>query len=428
MCLLPFIDAHLKVDGVADNVDFRRLEIIEEVTVVPVGVAHSVLILRKAFVHVGLVVHVTFLHVEQAGQVIGRIDRIAHPGDVSDVILLALIHFDIDVDMLRVDVPYAVLQDGRITETIFVVLRDEFLLVFRPAFGSELLRLQEAGQFSGFMRLAECSLCEQRTLDFLVAQLIVAFDYYLVYLEFLLLVHVNIQDYLVLGSDIVTLTDIDFGILVAFLIKVLLGENPGPVDHVRRDLSALQQSELLLHVLSFRLLQAVVVDGGDAWPWCKMYLQIDVVAHDGVCRDGNVGEESMLPVAFHGIRDSRPRYLQLLSDAEPGYACKDIILIALDTGNGQSCEFVGLRRTGISDVWVYDFLLCACRKCYSGEGKEQQHLIYIRHLSRNLFVFVFFYLFLCLSEPSLPALEARDGFLQVVFAEVGPVGITEVKF
>ena len=140
------------------------------------------------------------------------------------------------------------------------------------------------------MRLAECSLCEQRTLDFLVAQLVVAFDYYLVYLQFLLLVYVNIQDYLVLGSDIVTLTDIDFGILVAFLIKVLLGENPGPVDHVRRDLSALQQSKLLLHVLSFRLLQAVVVDGGDAWPWCKMYLQIDVVAHDGVCRDGNVGE------------------------------------------------------------------------------------------------------------------------------------------
>ena len=54
--------SHLEVYGVADDVHFSRLQVIEQVTAVPILVPDGILILRKPLVHVLLIVHVAFLH------------------------------------------------------------------------------------------------------------------------------------------------------------------------------------------------------------------------------------------------------------------------------------------------------------------------------------------------------------------------------
>ena len=147
--LRSFGDAHLQIDAIANDVHFHGVELIEQITVVPIGITHGVLVLGESLVQVFLVVDVALLHVEDVAQAhyvtytIGRINRVAHPCDVTDVVLPAFVDFHIDVDMLRIGIPHAVLKDDGIAITVFVVFLDELLLVFLPALGSELLGLEE---------------------------------------------------------------------------------------------------------------------------------------------------------------------------------------------------------------------------------------------------------------------------------------------
>ena len=145
MSLRTFRDTHLQIDAVANDVHLDGVELIEQITVVPIGITHGVFILCESLVEVLLVVDVAFLHTENVGQSlyvahpIGWIHRVAHPRDVADEVFLTLVHLHIDVDVLRVDVPHAVLDDDGIAEAVFVVFLDEFLLIFLPAIGRELL-------------------------------------------------------------------------------------------------------------------------------------------------------------------------------------------------------------------------------------------------------------------------------------------------
>ena len=122
MCLRALKDTHLKVDGVTHDVHLRRIEPVEQVAIVPISVAHSIFILGKALVQVLLVIHIALLHVEQAAQIVGRIYCIAHPGDVSDIILLSFIHLEQHVYVLGVVVPHAVFQQFGITIAQLVIL------------------------------------------------------------------------------------------------------------------------------------------------------------------------------------------------------------------------------------------------------------------------------------------------------------------
>src|SRR3712207_8517674 len=60
-------------------------------------------------------VYVSFLHVEQKGEVVGVVNRVAHPRDVADVIFLAFVQLDIDIHVLVVHIPDTVFQDRKST-------------------------------------------------------------------------------------------------------------------------------------------------------------------------------------------------------------------------------------------------------------------------------------------------------------------------
>ena len=136
-------NTHLEVDGVADDIDFRRVEVIEQVSVVPVGITHGILVLGESLLEQLLVIDVTLLHAQQGVQVVRRIDRVAHPCDVTDVVTLAFVNLQIDADMTVIDIPYGVLDDDGIAEAQLVVFLYQVLLVLLVALIGKLLRLQE---------------------------------------------------------------------------------------------------------------------------------------------------------------------------------------------------------------------------------------------------------------------------------------------
>ena len=139
MCLLSLEDTHLEVYRVANDVHLGRLQVVEQVSVVPIHVAHGILVFGESLAQQLLVIHVALLEVEQAAQVVGAVDGVAHPCDVAHIVFLAFVNLHVDVHVLVVDVPHAVLQYHGIAVAVFVVLLYEVLLVRLPVLGSELL-------------------------------------------------------------------------------------------------------------------------------------------------------------------------------------------------------------------------------------------------------------------------------------------------
>ena len=278
--LRTFLDAHLEVDAVAHDVHLCWLQVVEQVAVVPIHIAHGIFILRQAFLHQLLVVDITLVHAQHAAQLVGRVHGVAHPRDVTKVILRAFVHFDVDADMLVVDIPYAVFQDGGVSIAVFVVFVDKLLLVFLPTFRGELLGFEESGELAGLVRFRQGALLEQSAFDFRVLQCLVSLDDNLAHFHLLLLVDVDVEYHLILASDVFALVDGDFSVFESFVIEVFLGKDLCAVNHVRCNLATLEQTQFSLHVFALRLLQSCIVNSGYARTRGQVDVQVYLVADE----------------------------------------------------------------------------------------------------------------------------------------------------
>ena len=79
MSLWSFLDTHLKVDAVTHHIYLYRVKLIEKISVVPISVAHGVIIIAKTFLQQCLVIHVTLLHAEHICQGICLIYSVTCP-------------------------------------------------------------------------------------------------------------------------------------------------------------------------------------------------------------------------------------------------------------------------------------------------------------------------------------------------------------
>ena len=158
MCLLSLEDSHLQVDGVAHDVHLCRLQVIEEVSVVPVVVAHGVLIFAESFAEQLLVIHIALLHAEHTVEIVGGEYGVAHPCDVADIVFLSFCDFQIYVHVLGVVFPHAVFQYCGIAVSQLVVFVEQRLLAFLISLRRELGGFQEARQFACLTDLAEGAL------------------------------------------------------------------------------------------------------------------------------------------------------------------------------------------------------------------------------------------------------------------------------
>ena len=286
MCLRTLEYTHLEVDRVAHDVHLCRVERVEEVAVVPVVVAHSVLVFGESLVHKLLVVDVALLHAEHGSEIVGAVYRVAHPCDVAHVVLLAFVHLHAHAHVPVVDVPHRVAHDVCVAVAQLVVLVDELLLVVLPAFGRVfLLELQERSHLARLVSLLEYTFLYYITLYLACGERLVALDEDVAHLHLLLFVDDDVENHLVLVSHVVALHDLYVGVLEALLVEVFLCENLRAVYHVRCNLCALEQSELLLHVRTLRLLQSDVVDGRHARTHLQMDVQISLVVYERVDRD-----------------------------------------------------------------------------------------------------------------------------------------------
>lgn len=88
--LSSFVDSNFEVDGVVVDVDFDRIHAGEDVAVVVVEVCHGVIFVAESFVEEIHVIDISLLHFQDSFHEVRRIDRVADPGDVSEVVFFFL--------------------------------------------------------------------------------------------------------------------------------------------------------------------------------------------------------------------------------------------------------------------------------------------------------------------------------------------------
>ena len=345
--LRTFGDAHLKVDGVSVDIHLHWVYIGEHITIVPVIVAHRIVVFAQTLVHLLLVIDIATLHAQQFLEIFGVDHRIADPGDVAHKIALSLIHLQQDVDMLLIVVPNRVFENCHIPVSQLIIFIHEILFGSLVPFVGKLLRLQETAQFACLVHLGEHTFPEQSTLDFPGRKILVALDDNMADFHLGLLVHVHIQDYLVVTRHIVTLGNIDFRIFVTLLIKIFLCENLGTVNHIGRNLTSLHDAQLGLHILALAFLEPGIVDGTHSGPLGKMDAEVHLGAHDRVGGDGHLREESMAPIPSDSICDFTSRDRDLLSFSESRESDEHIIFVALDSSDTNATDFTVAGGSGV---------------------------------------------------------------------------------
>ena len=361
--MAAFLDTHFQVDAVAHHIHFSGVEVVENVAVVVVEIAHSVFVLGEALMEQCLVVDIAFLHLQDALEDIGVVDRVAHPADVANVIFLSLAQVEVYVHMAIVHLCHTVAFEHGIAVTPGVESLQHVVFVLVILLGKEFLRFEEVQQCAlmGFLHGA---------LEFGGFLGRHAGDIDAVDVHFAALVDVDIHQHAVVGCGVFFLLDVDFGVLESLLVEVALDDDFGAIDHIGRNLTAVLQTEALLEVFAFRLLHAAIADGADARLGGEMNVEVDAVVHDAIGRNLDVGEELLLPVAAHGVSDVGAGNGVDLAHFEAGDALQEVVVVARDFVHGEAAEDVFRGRDTINDVGLTLHIAHLCLS--GGDASEGQ--------------------------------------------------------
>ena len=320
-----FEDTHFQVDGVSYDVDFYGLEAVEEVTVVVVKVADGVFVGHGTLFQQFLVVDVTFLHAEHVVQLFGRIQRVTHPCDIAEVVFVSFFYSHEDVHRTVVVGLDAVFHDHSITVSQFVVFVDDQLLVCFEILFYELFGAEYVDQLVFLVGLLHDALQLLGCYGFITG------DGDFVYLYFLFLVDVNAHDHLVLVGDIILLRDDYVSVLETFVVKVAFDQGLGTVDDVRGYLSSLDHSDSALYIFAFRFLHAMIADLGYTRALRQVDAQPYLVALYLICRDLDIGEQTVTPVALTSLGDLVARNSDGLTYRQTGQSDEYIVFVVLDS-------------------------------------------------------------------------------------------------
>ena len=328
--LLALEDFHLHVDRVGADDDFGRFDLRHQVAVILVerldrhvfGVV--LLAVAQPLVDRLLVVGVARFDAEHALQVAGRVDRVADPCDVADIVLVALRHREVDTQSAVVDRVDRVAQDREVAVAFRVVEVDEVLLVRFVVVLLEFRRLEEVDAL--LVRLLEGAA------QALVLELFVAVEIDLADLDLAFAVDHEGDVHGVLDDGIVLDAHAHLRIAESLLGEIFLDELRILVDHVVRQLSARFELQLLDDVLLAAFADPLAFEepAVDARPFAHGDLHVHAVAVDRGA-DLDVGEQTLVPQLGDHVRDVLARQIDRIARHESRRGLYDGLVEVFDT-------------------------------------------------------------------------------------------------
>ena len=139
MSLWTFSYTHFKVNTITNDIYFRRIKTIEEISVIPILITNGILIPRKTLTKQFLVIDVTLLHIKYSCKIFRRINSITYPCNITDIVFLTFLYLKIYIYMTVIVCTNAILEDSSITKTEFVIFLYKTILSFCETLRSEFL-------------------------------------------------------------------------------------------------------------------------------------------------------------------------------------------------------------------------------------------------------------------------------------------------
>ena len=181
-------------------------------------------------------------------QRIGRIDSIAHPSNVAEVVFFPLIYLNMYVHMLLVGLRDAVLHDVGIAIAPLIEFLDDVLLILGIFVGNKFLGAQEIAELVHFARLGHGTF---HRIDLLAVQSLYV---NVTDLGLVVLVNVNRHVDVILLIGVVGTQDVGRGILEALFLKIVEDNDFGTVNGIRTDLVVFLQADFAFQILALRFL------------------------------------------------------------------------------------------------------------------------------------------------------------------------------
>ena len=298
--LFAFEYADLQVDRVFADDDFGRVDLRGEVALifVEIGDGRFVRIVvgadAQALVHRFFVVNRAFFDTEHPSQFVGFIDRVADPGNIADVVLVAFRNVQRDTHTLVVDRVDRIGDDVGVAETFRIVKVEQQLLVVFEIFFVEFRPPEEVEAFLvGFLEGAAQTF---------VGKFFVACEIDLSDFDFTFAIDDEGHVYGLLQYRVVVDADRYFGVAETFVCVVFVNELRVLVDHVVRKLGAALEFELFEQVFLVAFGDALETPVIDAGTFLQENFQVEAVAFDGRT-DADVRKEALVPQAGDGCRD-----------------------------------------------------------------------------------------------------------------------------
>ena len=311
-------NTEFQVNRVAVDIHFHRIQPIEHISVIIIKITHGIFIGRRTLLQFRLVIHIAFLHAEQVIQGCRGINRIAHPFYIAEIIPLTFFHLHVHIHRLLIMRRHTVFQNHGITISQLVILLYQVFLVFLVLFLYKFLRTEPTAGTSFFIGLLENARNEHRSFYLLGTQSMVSLNRNGVYLHLFFLVDTNIHNGLVRCGHIVSLQNLDFGILVSLFIEILFNQELRTVYHVRSELVVFQQTDAVFQIFTLSLFHTAVIDLRYTRTLCQLDAKVDLVAHHAIRFYRNIREQTVTPETLDGIGDFLPGNVYFLADRKSG--------------------------------------------------------------------------------------------------------------
>ena len=299
---------HLQGDRVALYFLLDRDKLEEQVAVVEVEVRHGVVILGGALVEHLLIVDIAWIHAEIRVEHVGRIDRIAHPGYVADVILASFVDTHEHVDLAVIVFRHGIVCDARVAVSQFVVfLYQTVQVILKVALHKFLLAeyFQDVAVLVGFLEGA---------FHFFVRQHLISLHVDPVDLDAVVAVHRHVEYGIVLLRKIGLLCDL-YACVLETLLGVILFDDFFRLGYdIGCELLSRHHSKAFVQILflaAFHSLEAHLRHSGLL---LQRYFKPHLVAGDLVDVDLDFGVETLSPESAHRVGYCRSRDVHAVPD------------------------------------------------------------------------------------------------------------------
>ena len=330
--LRPFGDTHFEGDGVAHDVGLHGIDASEDIAIIIVEVADSILIYGETVLEALLVVDVPRADSQKLREQLGGVLRIPDEADILDIVLLPFVDLEVDVYLAGTRDGYnAIAHQLGVAIARSLVALDEVLQVLLVVRVDELLLLEDLQQRRQTTATRECEAfvrLPHRHTQLVVREGAIPLEVDVTHLGLAAAVDVEGEVHIARLARSLSFLDSHLHLAEALLIVVLLDELAGTVEGIGRDECTLLQARALLELLTISLGDTREGSLGETWTLGQGDLQEDLIPLVLIDEDADIGEVTRLEEAVHRRGQCGPWDLDLVPHIEAGEAAQDEVIIA----------------------------------------------------------------------------------------------------